>query len=399
MFQSDYYHPDVSSVLKDDLSSGVDTLGLVPWSSKTGAYRRALLSKYSPTIFPPTSPGEISDIPWNPSNSSATRPILEHRKEWKRVGGGCEGDVFVYGESVIKTFHISQSPLRNCMKGVRIPTEIQAMYTLGGRGTEVREETEFLLITDFFLEESEDTKEKSWYIIMPFLSSGNLENLAKRLREENLSIRELDTRFRASLNTMLNMLQKMHTDGLCHDDIKLDNIFVTDSPSRAANGTHWVLADFGNVREIGHRYHSSLIWREAGQNRDCRVNDVVRLVKGYVSFLRIASSGNGTKDFDDAFWEGRESWSRLYGSAVREGVHGQVVAERLREKSEALPPLDGHMGLLKDRREAWRFGGRFGKYGLKKKTELELHRGIPLPEHKAKILGLASVFGKPTVEC
>ncbi|KAI1261604.1 hypothetical protein F5Y18DRAFT_195048 [Xylariaceae sp. FL1019] len=361
-------------------------------------YRRALLSKYSPTIFPPTSSWDISNIPWNPSNSSLAGPILEHRKEWKRVGGGFEGDVFVFGEHVIKTFHISRSPLRNCVEGVRIPTEILAMYGLGGIGGAIREETDFLPMKDFFLEEGENEREKRWYIVMPYLPSGNLENLAKRLRGENLSHRELDSKFRASWNRMLSALGRMHEDGLCHDDVKMDNIFVADSHA-GENGSHWILADFGNVREIGHPYHKSRIWREAGQIGDCRVNDVVRLVKGYVSFLRMASSGDGAEAFDEAFWEGRESWSRLYWAAVRDAVYEEGVVERLREKSEALPPLDGYEGFVKELREPWRFGGRFGSSGLERRTEMELHRGIPLPEGKAKILGLASMFGKPTVKC
>ncbi|KAH9902296.1 hypothetical protein F4778DRAFT_737038 [Xylariomycetidae sp. FL2044] len=427
-------------------------------------YRRALSAKYAPTLFDDASSRDVAASPWQVHrNGSNARPVLrDHRGEWARIGGGYEGEVFVYGDTVIKTFATSHSPLRNCMRfhcpATRMPAEVQAMYVLGGQQQQGDDEDDevvdkddimdFVPIRDYFLQPGEGEGEGEgeggghpahWYLLMPYLPSGHLGALAKRLRrDDDLSYADVDLRFRPSLNRMLGALGRMHEEhGLCHDDIKLENIFVaaaddnnnnTSSTAAVVNDTttRWIFADLGNVREIDHPYHSSRLWiRDGHQHADCRVNDVVRLLKTYTAFLRMASSsssssssgegeGGEKKTLDTAFWGETEPWSKLYWSAVRGDppLVGPSAARMLRRKSEeALPPRDldrGGAGLVEDSRGSWSLARLlFGLSSsssssssyLEAGTLEELRKGMGLPDGKARILGLTRILGLPVYRC
>jgi len=413
---------------------------------------------------------------------------------------------------VIKTFFTTKSPLRNCLRrrtttisttdsengenekaderqgqnkkisiaNIPIPTEILAAVLLGGLsfetssssdgrgsgGGDIHEGADFMPVEDFFLlpatteagsypelksESATAGSASGWHLVTPFLPAGNLKDLAERLKPLNLSTRELDVRFRRSFERLLGALEKMHGKyGLCHDDVKGDNIFISgpasllppspsappatllSSPLKSESGsesapqiqvggdiythnhnhaerdidndhtsdkananrnggekdqkndennkddefTHWLLGDFGNVREIEHPYHSTHIWtRDSLQHRDCRINDVVRLLRTYISFLRIASSSSSSTstststspsispsasssasakiEFDKVFWTASEPWSKLYWTAIRESESnepfvlvdgdgdGATAAARLREMSLSLAPQPG----------------------------------------------------------
>ncbi|KAI1812077.1 hypothetical protein GGS20DRAFT_578595 [Poronia punctata] len=330
--------------------------------------------------------------------------IFKKRDEWRRVASGWEGEVFVYDddddESVaIKSFFTKRSPLRNCLPsggggsgGVeRIPTEIPATVLLGGLtadvggGGGIHEETDFMPVNDFFF----DRTSSNWYLLTPFLPAGNLKDVAKQhLRPRGLTTRELDERFRPSLNRLLDALDRIHGRfGLCHDDIKPANIFVAGGDEKEKNDfTHWILADFGNVRQVEHPYHKTLIWtRDSRQLEDCRLNDAVRLVKTYITFLRLSSSS--LSSFDDGFWDGKESWSRLYWSAVRDPLVGNTAANMLREKSLSLPPAST------DTTSAGKMGFTRGD------TEEELNRGMWVSEDRAKAFAATSLLGVPRSRC
>ncbi|RYP63257.1 hypothetical protein DL769_007020 [Monosporascus sp. CRB-8-3] len=372
-------------------------------------YRRELQAKYSPTNF-----GDA--VVWGASRSKGrptedgrggTPDLRDKRDEWERIGGGFEGDLYVYNDTVIKTFVTSRSPLCNCINhlsaSTRIPTEIPAMLLLGGQEDHVAQTAQFLPVKDYFLEPPADTEPASWHLLMPFLRGGNLKELARRLRSAGSAYQDLDDRFRPSLNRILAALETMHSGHeLCHDDIKPENILVDSaSAGGAPPDTHWLLADFGNVRQPAHPYHSTRIWtRHSNQNADCRANDAVRLVKTYVTFLRLASSDEAA--FDAAFWAGVEPWSELYWSAVRDPMPGAQAARVLREKSVGLPPLRGAEAIEEEEEasEARSLGCRLRLWWCPaQRTRRELRRGPFVTETRARLLGATWIFGLPSGEC
>ncbi|RYO78840.1 hypothetical protein DL766_006805 [Monosporascus sp. MC13-8B] len=371
-------------------------------------YRRELRAKYSPTKFGDAVVWEASRSEAQPTRDGigGTPDLRDKRDGWERIGGGFEGDVYVYNDTVIKTFVTSRSPLRNCINhlsaSTRIPTEIPAMLLLGGRGDHVAQTARFMPVKDYFLKPSADTEPASWHLLMPFLRGGNLKKLAQRLRSAGSAYQDLDDRFRPSFNRVLAALETMHSGhGLCHDDIKPENIFVDSaSAGGAPSDTHWLLADFGNVREPAHPYHSTRIWtRHSNQNADCRVNDAVRLVKTYVTFLRLASSDEAT--FDAAFWAGAEPWSELYWSAAGDPIPGAQAARVLREKSVGLPPLRG-VGPVggEGASEARGLGCRLRLWRCPaQRTPRELRRGLFVTETRARLVGATWIFGLPSGEC
>jgi serine/threonine protein kinase len=371
-----------------------------------------LRAKYTSTSF-----NNISQ--WKTSHSSRQvlnngfggHQILDHREDWKRIAGGWEGEIFVYNDTVIKTFVASRSPMRNCLKftrvPTRIPTEILVALWLGGLGSEIHEVTEYMPVHGYFRTPATETGLASWYFLTPYLESGSLKDLAKRLRPSGLTYRQLDLRFRPSLNRLLSALEKMHDEHhLCHDDIKQGNIFVAGTPSMSdsrfednGNGfTHWILADFSNVRQVSHAYHSSLIWAmDSRQHRDCRINDAVRLMNTYPAFLRTASAGDDLVTFDEAFWSGGERWSELYWSAVGKTLLGAMAAKVLRDKSLSLPPvaIDGFM--VSNIGSRWflclpRSSCKVGNTG-------ELDRGMRVTEDRARFFAGTAIFGVPQGQC
>ncbi|RYP73112.1 hypothetical protein DL770_007836 [Monosporascus sp. CRB-9-2] len=370
-------------------------------------YRRELQAKYSPTNFVDAVVWEASRSKGQPTEHGiwGTPDLRDKRDEWERIGGGFEGDLYVYNHTVIKTFVTSRSPLRNCINHLsgptRIPTEIPAMLLLGGQEDHVAQTAQFLPVKDYFLKPAADAEPASWHLLMPFLRGGNLKKLAQRLRSAGSAYQDLDHRFRPSLNRVLAALETMHSGhGLCHDDIKPENIFVDSaSAAGAPSDTHWLLADFGNVRQPAHPYHSTRIWtRHSNQNADCRVNDAVRLVKTYVTFLRLASSDEAA--FDAAFWTGVEPWSELYWSVVRDPMPGAQAARVIREKSVGLPPLRGLEAVEGEASEARSLGRRLPFWWCPaQRTRRELRHGLFVTETRARLLGATWIFGLPSGEC
>ncbi|ROV87244.1 hypothetical protein VMCG_10755 [Cytospora schulzeri] len=293
--------------------------------------------------------------------------LLQNRGKWKSLGSGYEGDTFAYNGSVIKVFKPGRSPLRNCVPDVspniQWPPEIPVSLLLGGlrdqqhHASSASAQNDFLPVIDYFLlPTSRNNHPGEWHLVTPFLKSGTLEHLAKRLRLQDnpLTPDEVDARFRPSFNRLLRALDTMHMEhNLCHDDIKMDNIFVTrqsstteataNTSSILSNGddAHWLLADLGNARQPSHTYHSSLLWaHDNDQHADCRVNDVVRLVKSYMFFLQSASSTRNDA-FNEPFLTASAPWSQLYWftiNSARQPLDGTASAQRIFEVSNNVFP-------------------------------------------------------------
>ncbi|CAN8100775.1 unnamed protein product [Discula destructiva] len=310
---------------------------------------------------------------------SRTR-LLDKRPEWETLGSGYEGDTFTFGRSVIKVFKPDRSPLRNCVPGSRPelqwPSEIPASLLLGGwnrsqhTSSNISDQSNFLPVQDYyFLPTSNTTTSGEWHLVTPFVPQGTLKQLAKQLRKQlpPPTTDQIDAHFRPALTQILHSLDKMHTQyGLCHEDIKVDNILVENSGSvfplgeerriepgagDQSKGAHWLLADLGNVRHISHSYHTSLLWaHDNRQHPDCRTNDVLRVVKTYVQFLESATGTTSESEveaqsFNDAFLAASAPWSRLYWHTVhsaREGtLDGATAAQRISELSRtAFAPVN-----------------------------------------------------------
>lgn len=327
-------------------------------------YSSALAAKYSPTVFtrlPLRDEDILGSTRWQIDAKDQKRgreQLLSSRDQWKRLGSGCEGDTFSFNHSVIKVFKPGRSPLRNCVPNtvskLRWPPEVPVSLLLGGlsghRHAGISDRTEFLPVYDYFLSPTGENTPGEWYLVTPLLETGTLEHLAKRLRKRNTSqtAEDIDMRYRPSFNRLLKALNTMHSQNLCHDDIKMDNVFVADSAQPSGNTSsssekeaHWLLADLGNTRQANHKYHSSLLWaHDNGQNTDCRTNDVVRLVKSYLLFLQAAAgSGDSGSAFNRAFLNASASWSRLYWytiNSARGHLDGTTVAREILKMSTGL---------------------------------------------------------------
>lgn len=308
-------------------------------------YLNALIAKSSPTMFTlKTTHDEhlLANPRWQlnaGAQDGSRRAILSNQASWKKLGSGYEGNTFVYNGTVIKVFKTDRGPLRNCVPGtlspLAWPSEIPASLLLGGLADTMMPATSddalFAPILDYFLLPTESKDTGKWHLITPYLSSGTLDHLAKRLRNHDpaLTANEVDAHFRPSLHRILEALNIMHSQhNLCHDDVKLNNIFVTDYITTPAErpgntnysvagemDTHWVLGDLGNAREPSHSYHTSLLWSHDNyQHPDCRVNDLRRLIKSYVLFLQASMKhSDAYRDaFMRSFLSGSASWSRLY---------------------------------------------------------------------------------------
>ncbi|KAF7542411.1 hypothetical protein G7Z17_g11597 [Cylindrodendrum hubeiense] len=149
------------------------------------------------------------------------------------------------------------------------------------------------------------------------------------------------------MDRLLQALGRMHSQhDLCHDDIKPDNIWLSGSKDlNSAGGTleaakHWILADLGNVREPSHPYHSSILWSRLNNNLpDCRINDVLRLLKSYVLFLR--ASVEDEVAFDTQLFQAHEPWAQLYWSTSDAAQAQLASASFVQTLSKGLSPVLG----------------------------------------------------------
>jgi hypothetical protein len=312
--------------------------------------REALRDKYAPTVYSdlmvPLSKGS-NDTQWmgNPASdirhgSYSRGELWAQRSAWKKLGFGFEGDTFIHdGSVVVKMYKTANAPFRDCMPegdhSQRWPTEIQASLLLGGMAEpdSLNTSATFLPVVDYFLAPDKPGREPKWHLVTPFLPSGNLKKLARQLREADnaYTAHDVDVLFRPSLEQVLGGLYAMHNEHrLCHDDIKFDNILTAPGNTSSMSNpepeaqTHWMLADMGNVREVSHAYHSSALWSVMNNNLpDCRSNDVYRLLKTYMRFLR--SSVDDVDVFDVEFLDGNEPWSQLFWTTYQEVMEGRSL--------------------------------------------------------------------------
>jgi serine/threonine protein kinase len=317
---------------------------------------------------------------------------------------------------------------------LRWPPEVPVSLLLGGlshqRDAAISDRTGFLPVYDYFLLPTGDSNPGQWYLITPFLKTGTLENLAERIQNQSTSqtAEDVDSRYRPSFNRLLKALRTMHQYELCHDDIKMDNIFVTDSAQPSGNtsspsekGAHWLLGDLGNTRHANHSYHTSLLWAyDNGQNTDCRTNDVVRLLKSYLLFLQ-AAGGPGVSGiaFNRAFLTASASWSRLYWytiNSARGHLDGATAARQILKMSAgvfapaellATPEIhqdDGWERLSQPRLEdtPWSESIWPGPDGITQEATLvaeQLRMGMRASERWARIYGTLGILPVPSGQC
>ncbi|KAH7309571.1 hypothetical protein B0I35DRAFT_482330 [Stachybotrys elegans] len=331
-------------------------------------HRQALLQKYRPTVYSfktADEQGKLEEPRWRwdkeqndaAQKSSYSRVALwEERHAWTKLGSGFEGKTFKHGNVVIKKYRANNAPFRDCVPGskdgLRWPTEIPAQLVVSGVADSdtIPLNASFLPTVDYFLGPDSQPSKPEWYLVTPLLPSGNLEHLSRQLRasRHRHTAREVDDIFRPSLEHILDVLDYMHTSAnLCHDDVKMDNILSTvpDAPGTDTTDpelkTHWLLGDLGNAREPAHEYHSSILWWKLNNNlRDCRGNDVLRLLKTYIKFLR--DSVVDVTEFDEHFLQRRESWSSLFWQVYQDAEEGRTItATGVRKQSQAQGRAEG----------------------------------------------------------
>ncbi|KAF1967736.1 hypothetical protein BU23DRAFT_583653 [Bimuria novae-zelandiae CBS 107.79] len=210
-------------------------------------YRSALSAKYAPTDFGDTD----FETTYQMDDEAALLKdeLIANREGWKKLGAGWEGTTYTYNGVVIKTFTPGRRPFRNCAPrntSSRWPTEIPASTLLGNNATGRSNASSkskdtlqgrFLPVRTAFYATTDPDALLEWHLVTPFAPQG-------------IGLRALDARYRGKFHDLLDSLQALYEAGFCHDDIKLDNVFL----------------------------------------RDCRANDSIRALKSYILFLRSASA-------------------------------------------------------------------------------------------------------------
>lgn len=394
---------------------------LLQFTAVCRANRNALTAKYSPTTYTSISTEQSKDIAgdqwqWHSDKVSgdafpeySRHIVLENRHKWETLGFGFEGDAFRYESLVIKVYREANAPFRNCVPRTRLrwPTEISASLVLGKSSDQLKvdQNASSLPVIDYFLAPGEDKGSLVWHMVTPYLPSGHLRDLAKRLRKSKVqyTAQELDIVFRSSFENVVRALDNMHTGhGLCHDDVKQDNIFLADQDAKPNETTHWLLAGLGNVREIDHPYHQSSIWARSNL-RDCRANDVFLLVKAYMKFLSGAVSKDA--DFNEQFLSGETAWSRLFWATWHDVQQKKPIsASRLLARSQSLdfvpgspsrPSSFGAWPVELQDPVYWSLMGR--EQTLERAVKANLFYGAT--EIPARFWGLTSILGIPVPEC
>ncbi|KAI5818949.1 hypothetical protein BZA77DRAFT_175119 [Pyronema omphalodes] len=174
-----------------------------------------------------------------------------------------------------------------------------------------------------------------WRMVLP-LYPGSLDSVASTTAFLNLTTADLDFLYRPHFSAIFRTLGQMHQtteytgslsasdftiNGFCHDDVKLDNIFLK-------NRQHELLVgDMGQVRSLEHDWHKSNKW-------ECRLIDAHRSWRTYLTLLREGSLGAEfsagqemglDKKEDQSAWgaqgafgrdlmEGKVQWAKAYWS-------------------------------------------------------------------------------------
>jgi len=234
-----------------------------------------------------------------------------------------------------------------------------------------------------------------WHLVTPLVAGGDLLSLAKRIREANEyeTYRDMDVHFRPAFHKLLSALHNMHDRGLCHDDVKPGNIFV-------GNDVEWFVGDMGNVRELTHPYHTSRIWRLNSQLPDCRANDVLRMVKTYMQFLRASSRDNAV--FDLALFEGKEPWSRLFWMSMEANL--ELSASRVLQWSQTAERAEAAAHYLSKYEQSppglWNVFARawLGKQRIVQRAVDDILL-VRVSEGWTRVMALSSWFGVPVGQC
>jgi hypothetical protein len=380
--------------------------------------RHSLEAKYTTTTF-----GENAGVlrqyhSLSDEGAAVNRSALIAAKpSWRPLGSGCEGSTFAWNRHVIKTFKPKHSPFRNCIprelegrsqsesqqcsSETRWPTDIPASLIAGTTQG-------FLPVSDVFFASSSPEQGPQWHLVTPLMEGGTLQTLAKAVSRGNSdlepSLHALDVRFRPRLNELLIALQVLHSKGLCHDDLKPDNVFVAE-PGTEQDGP-WLIGNLGNVREISHPYHSSKVWTHSNQQLpDCRANDALRATKTYLMFLRHAfsSSSNSESEFDTALLEGREPWARLLrrahsvGNALRVGSLLQWSAAD-EHPSSSPSTVSSLSSVTMTRWERWVLRPVLGWRVVYKRASMSAMK-ISASDGWARVLGLTWILGVPVGRC
>ena len=160
-----------------------------------------------------------------------------------------------------------------------------------------------------------------WYLVMPLVGK-SLEDLAEEMRKNNslgqdehsrppALISDIDDEYRPGFDGALVALDRLHSEGYCHDDVKIDNVFTGKGRKE-----QFILGDLGNVRQVDHPYHQTVDFTGRNHWKDCRADDVRRLLMSYLYFLReisVRNNGMGSAVFDYEFQYTRKApWARLY---------------------------------------------------------------------------------------
>jgi serine/threonine protein kinase len=255
----------------------------------------------------------------------------------RQLGRGCEGRTAIYID--LQTARSVVVKRYNTRDGNEMPAQLRAAFTAYTDRWPNEIEANWLLapvlgqddnmlvpLEDFFiLQPSED--EWVWAMVTPFIEGGTLSHAASRIKKSSKTPDELDKVYRLHLHGLLEALSDLHDLGYCHDDVKSDNILVSSDDT-------WLLGDLGNVRHVSHPLHQTGSWARRNQWADCRLNDVRRLLKTYVAFLREASVDRDA--FDVAFLAQESPWSRLYAEWMPYPVYARdTLALSQRTRSDA----------------------------------------------------------------
>jgi hypothetical protein len=244
-----------------------------------------------------------------------------------KLGQGFEGEANIYTTTttnrsvVIKTFFsttrtqdlppevANRLQREHNITITRWPVDISATLRQYGVPKASAEEDLTIQALDAFYVPYNGTERNAplpWKLVLPLYPSGSLDSAQAALSFLNLSTADIDFLYRSRYRAVFEALGRMHTTmdagnnitGFCHDDVKIDNVFLR-------NAAHeMLLGDLGQTRSLNHSWHTD--WR------DCRLVDAHRAWKTYLVLLRDASARNQPSEFDDQLMSRSTEWAKAY---------------------------------------------------------------------------------------